>query len=90
MIVSFVSQRNLVITIVKTIIILDTAVTDKTTVNLSSLLKVSLCDSSFTSEAGVIGVVKEVITDFDTDVSIEDEDGVIVVVPVREATRWCF
>lgn len=89
MIVSFVSQRNLVITIVKTIITLDTAVTDKTTVNLSSLLKVSLCDSSFTctSEAGVIGVVKEVVTDFDTDVSIEDEDGVIVVVPVREATR---
>lgn len=87
MIVSFVSHRNLVITIVKTIITLDTAVTDKTTVNLSSLFKVSLCDASLMSEAGVIGVVKEVVTDFDTDVSIEDEDGVIVVVSVREATR---
>lgn len=43
------------------------------------------------SEDGVIGVVKEVVTDFDTDVSIEEDDNeLIVVVSVKEAIRKCF
>lgn len=88
MIVSFVSQRNFVITIVKMIITLDTAVTDKTTVNLSSLWNFSLCDDALVSEAGVIGVVKEVDTDFDTDATLEkDDNDVRVVVSVIEATQ---
>lgn len=91
MIVSFVPQRNLLITIDKMMITLDTAVTDKTTVNLSSLCKVSLCAVSLMSEAAVICVIKEVPTALDTDVSIkEDDNKVIVVVSVKEATRKCF
>lgn len=74
MMVSFVSQRNFVITIVKMIITLDTAVTDKTTVYLSLFWKFSLCDDALVSEAGVIGMVKEVVTDFDTDALLENED----------------
>lgn len=88
MMVSFVSQRNLVIIIVKMIITLDTAVTNKTTVNLSSLWKVSLCDDALVSEAGVIGVVKEVVTDFDTDALLDkDDNDVRVVFSVIEETQ---
>lgn len=85
MTVSFVSQLNLVITIVKTIITLDTAVTDKTTVNLLSLWKVSLSDDALMSEAGM---VKKVVTVFDTDASLEEDDnGVGVVISAEEAVQ---
>lgn len=85
MTVSFVSQRNLVFTIVKTIITLDTAVTDKTTVNLLSLWKVSLFDDALISEAGM---VKKVVPVFDTDASLEEDDnGVGVVVSDEEAVQ---
>lgn len=85
MTVSFVSQRNLVITLVNTIITLDTAVTDKTTVKLLSLWKVSLFDDALMSEAGM---VKKVVTVFDTDASLEEYDnGVGVVVSAEEAVQ---
>lgn len=68
------------------IIIFDIVVIDKIIVNLLLFLKVFLCDFFFICmfEVGVIGVVKEVVIDFDIDVLIEDEDGVIVGVFVRE------
>lgn len=85
MTVSFVSQRNLVITLVNTILTLDTAVTDKTTVKLLSLWKVFLFDDALMSEAGM---VKKVVTVFDTYASLEEDDnGVGVVVSTEEAVQ---